>query len=664
MILKLQGGSMKKFISLLLTFVFALSLVAGASTPTETEEPVTDNETEELVYSDELRINFAMGNNARTMTYQKADPLTLPDGTTVVQGDLKPTWQYIQSQLGFTIVDTAVQDQKATEMIDFNSSTSFDDATIFGGNSIASNLMNYGAQGYFINLKDYLDQMPNVKAYLEANPNVAKAITAHDGGIYHLPYVAEIDNYARVYNGRADWVMALLDSTDMLETETETLNVSYTGYWDRHETNVITLQNEAASNGVLSQATALQVLVDYIKATYPELEKPSDLYIGGTAMYDIDELVALWRVVELSPATLSKVSTGTANPAAEISAYFVRKSKYREDTLRLLNHFDGERVHASDSYGATLFYFDGEMNYTYASDGFLDKLDYVKAMFDEGLIHSEFADLSVTDEFRKSMFFADDAEGQSQFGFMTFDWIASTTNGSEKITSFLPPVTTISDAGINDFVHYVENTRAIKPDGWSISAKADEANRNSALKLFDYMFSEEGNVAQNYSIPGALNEGGVFVGADGTEYPEFSQWLLDTAGEMKNGDVSGFLRDFMGSHLALGYQKEIGFELQYTSANGFAGWDLYTTKDVLTMSYGTDNNYLRMMPPLISLNDQEVAKLDTVAVGSDQTDQLFLYITNAESAPASADAIRTMFVDAGIEKFLDIYQGAYERMNE
>ena len=47
-----------------------------------------------------------------------------------------------------------------------------------------------------------MDQMPDVQAYLEANPNVAAAITAFDGGIYHLPYVAEIDNYARVFAGR------------------------------------------------------------------------------------------------------------------------------------------------------------------------------------------------------------------------------------------------------------------------------------------------------------------------------------------------------------------------------------------------------------------------------------------------------------------------------
>jgi len=631
-----------------------------------TTEEATETEVEEVKeveLADELRINFAMGNNSRTMTYQQASPLTLPDGTVITQGDLKATWQFIQEQVGFNIIDTAVQDQKATEMIDIAAATAFKDATVYGGNSIAGDLMNYGAQGYFINLKDYLQYMPNVKAYLEENPNVAKAITAHNGGIYHLPYVAEIDNYARTFEGRPDWVTALLDSEDMIEAESHTIEVAYEGYWDRNATNVIDLQNQAAANGVLDAETARTVLVEYIKANYPTLEKPSDLYVGSTAMYDIDELVALWRVIELSPRTLSKVTTGTAIDA-EISPFFVRKSKYREDVLRLISYFDGERVHASDSYGATLFMAEDGMQYTYADQGFLAKLDNIKAMYAEGLIHSEFSDLSVKDEFRKSMYFADNAEEQMQFGFMTFDWIASTTASNEAIHVFLPPVTTISEAGINDFIHYVENTRAIKPDGWSISAAAEEQDIHTALALFDYMFSEEGNNVQNYGIPSAWVEGQKFVGPDGKEYPMFNEWILDTALEMKNGDISGFLRDFMGSHLALGYQKEIGFELQYTSANGFAGWDLYTMKDVLTMSYGTDNNYLRMMPPLISLNEQEVAKIATVAVGTDQTDQLFLYITGADSAVGSVEDIRTMYEEAGIDTYLEVYEAAYKRMNE
>ncbi len=461
---------------LALSMVFSLAACVQTELPGEaTEAPAAAEETAEVVEeaeptvsiddlekADSLKLNFCMGNNSRTMTYQQSDPMELPDGTIISQGDLKATWQHIQSEIGIELIDTAVQDQKASEMIDIESATGFADAVIYGGNSIAEDLMNYGALGNFVNLKDYMDYMPDVKAYLEANPNVAKAVTAYDGGIYHLPYVAEIDNYARAFEGRNDWITALLDSEDALEAESHTLTVAYEGYWDRNATNVVALQNEAADGGVLTQEVALTVLKDYIAATYPGLAKPSDLYLGDTAVYDIDELIALWRVVELSPNTLSKVTTGEVVAGTEISPFFVRKSKYREDVLRLLTYFDGQRVHAGDSYGARLYLdTDGTVGYSYADPEFLEKLNYVEQWYSEGLIHSEFSDLSTKDDFRKPMFFQDTAEEQKQFGFMTFDWFASTTAGSDKIVGMLPPVTTISKAGINDFIHYVENTRAI-----------------------------------------------------------------------------------------------------------------------------------------------------------------------------------------------------------
>ncbi|MBB6479881.1 hypothetical protein [Spirochaeta isovalerica] len=657
---------MKK-IALLLSIAVVLVL-SGCSKASDSAVSESESKTMEkvdlanLVKADTLNINFAMGNNSRTMTYQKANPLTLPDGTVVSQGDLKPTWQYIEKELGLKIADNAVQDQKASEMIDIAAATSFSSDTIYGGNSIAESLMKYGAQGYLINLKDYLDYMPHVKEYLESQPNIAKAITAFDGGIYHLPYAAELGNYARAFVGRPAWVTALLDSTEALEAETHTLKVAYEGYWDRFENNVIDLQNKASKNGMLDQSTALNVLKDYIAEAHPDLDKPSDLYVGETAVYDIDELIALWRVIELSPRTLSKVSTGKVVADAEISPYFVRHSKYREDLLRMMNYFDGQRVHGSDSYAARQILEGDKVVHSYAQDSFLENLNYIQQWYQEGLIHSEFADLSIKDNFRTSMFFSDDVEGQRQFGFMTYDWFASTTAGSDKMYAFLPPVTTVTGAGINDFIHYVGNARAIKPDGWAISAKADEPQRNAALALFDYMYSEDGNNVQNYSIPEARVEGAVFKGPDGTEYPKFSQWLIDTADEFKNGDISGFLRDFMGSHLALGYQKEIGFELQYTSATGFAGWDLYTKKNVLIDDYEAENPYFRMMPPVISLNEQDVAKLGTTAIGEDQVDKIFIFITGNGTVIKTTDEIAAEFKDAGLDTYESVYTAAYKRM--
>lgn len=625
------------------------------------EEEMETEAAEDMEMADAIDVSIALGNNFRTITYQQPTPLELPDGTVISQGQLKPTWQYIQSQLGIQINDVTIQDQSAMEMIDVSAATGFDGAVVFGGNGIAESLMSYGAQGHFIRLNDYLDQMPNFSAYLEANPNIAKAVTAYDGGIYLAPYAAEIGNYARIFDARETWVLALLDSDEALEDETHTLTPAYEGYWDRHATNVVDLQNEAAG-GTLTRDIARDVLLAYIADTYPELEKPSDLYLNETAVYDIDELVALWRVIELSPNTLSKVTTGNVVEGAEISPFFVRQSDYREDALRLITYWGGQRVHGSDSYGAR-FYLDenGELQFSYAEDQFLAGVDYLADLYAEGLIHSEFADLSVSDRFRNPLYSEDDVEGHQQFGFMTFDWIASTTAANPDVVGVLPPVTTV---GSDEFIHFNENTRVIKPDGWAISSASSPEEINSALALFDFFYSELGHVTQNYGPPFGLEEGEVFVAPDGMEYPKFNQWILDTSCELKNCDMSGFLRDFMGSLIPIGYQKEIGFELQYTQNRGDDAWALWIGQDVVSTSYEAENPLFRLVPPVFSLTEQDAAKLGQLAIGEEQVDQIFLYITGADTAVASTDDLKALYLNAGLDEYIEVYRDAYARMTE
>jgi hypothetical protein len=675
---------MKKFVSSLLVATMTLGLVscAGKDLPTgssqagsnketvasessnkETDSSKTEEATEpkDLVMAKDLKINFATGNNQRTITYNQATPLKLPDGKVVSQGELKPVWQELETRLGVNFEDVTIQDQQPNEMIDIAASTGFNNANIYGGNSVAEALMSYGAQGYFVAISDYMDQLPNFNAYLDENPDIRTSITAYDGKIYHIPYVAEIGNYARMYHVRQSWVESLLDSEDAIENETATLPVHYEGYWkDHHPTNVANLQNEAAENGELTAQTARKVLLDYIKETYPSLAKPSDLYLGSGAQYDIDELIALFRVVKLHPNTLSKVSTGKVVDGAVISPYFTRHSKYREELLRLANYFGGQHVHGSDSYGAR-FYLNakGELCYSYNEDNFLKIVESLKDMYSEGLVFSEFSDLSLKDNFRDTLYSHDDVEGQTQFGFMTYDWTASTTAAGDDIIAVLPPVTTMESS--KDFVHYVENTRVVKPDGWAISSNSTEEEINAALKLFDYFFSEEGHILQNYGIPAAIDENEKFVAFDGMEYPKFSSWVLDTAEELKNGDVAAFLRDFVGALIPVGYQKEIGFELQYTNENGMKSWEIYNDAKVIQPSYTAENPELRIVPPVFSLNEQDVARINNTSISPDQVDMIFQFITSSGGID-SIDQVKQAYNEAGIDEYIKVYQEAYARM--
>lgn len=638
----------------------------------KTEELITDtNYMEPLIFQDvdvasNIKINFAMGNIKRTLTYQQDDPLTTPSGLVINKGDLKPVWQYIQDRLGFSIEDVAIQTQKASDMIsDAEDNDSFD-ATIYGGNSIADSLMNLGAQGKFINLKNYLKYTPNLTNYLNKNPSIAKAITAYDGGIYHIPYVAEVNNYARVVNIRHDWVTSLLDSTSALIEEDESLTVAYNGFWDRNKYNVITLQNNAAISGTLERDDALRILISYIKDTYPNYSKPSELYIGENALYDMDELVALWRVIKLSPNTLSRVTTGKLVPNTTITPFFLRQSNYNDEVFRLLTFLDGQKVHLVDSTSTGILFEDnyGDLKYSYAEPSFLKKLENIKNWYSEGLIKKDFFNEDDKTNFRTELFFSDENQGQKDFGFMTIDWISSTTASSEKISVILPPVTTISEANINKFIHYFENTRSIKPDGWSISATASEPEIFAALKLFDYIFSNEGSKIQNYSTPDIWIKGQVYYGPDGKAYPQFNNWIVEKAQDLKNGDVNGFLRDYMGSQLPLGYQKEMGLELQVTSEIGMKGWQLYTDKNVLTLTYDSVIQNLKLMPPIISLNVEDIKALNKAKINSSTTDLLYGYIDGTDSSLNDYTDLIQIFKDAGIDEYLRLNQIAYNRMME
>ncbi len=665
---------LKKIISVtLLTAIFTTSCGTNNVEVKEGDKVVNNNvvtnkESAENLESIELKVNIVTGNNFRTITYNQADPLELPSGEVVVAGDLKPLWSYIGNELSIEFSDVAIQDQKAVDMIQLEAATGFKSADIFGGGeggSLADLLMTYGTQGYFVDLNEHMDNMPNFSAYLEDNPGIKKVITAYDGGIYYIPYVAEINNYARVMIVRNNLTELLLDGEAM--EEDEVLTVSYEPYWSddklRNSTNVIDLQNEAAAanGGKLTAEIARNVLINYINDTY-EYTNPSELYIGVDAQYDIDEYVALLRLVKLSPNAVSFNATGEIVEGAMVQPFFVRQSKYREDLLRLANYFGGPRVYGSDAYNSPTARFiidkNGELQYSFASDDFLETLPYFKNMYAEGLISTEFSDVNNKANFRSDYFGKDSLENHNMFGFATYDWIASTSRVGDTV-GILPPLTTTSS---DEFVHYIENTRVIKSDGWAIStASTDEAIKRSVL-LFDYFFSEKGVVHQTFGTPEMIDETEMFTGPDGFEYPKMGQVVIDNAEKFTSGDYSQFLRDFVGSILPIGYQKSIGFEYQYTNESGYGMWDLYQSKNVLMPSYDSEENYYKLAPPSFSLTDQEIAKISSTNITDEQSNEIFKYITGANDA-MNPEEMKQMYIDNGLETFMEQYRASYKRQN-
>lgn len=688
---------MKKFLCALGATVALLTLAScggdgeSGSGPVESLPANQRIVKEDLTKTVELKFNLAYGNKSQTITYNQASPLTMPNGDVISSGSLKPFWRNLGSKTNTNIVDTTIQDQKASDMITTAAATGFGDATVFGGNSIGENLMGYGVSGNLFSISSLIEQdlMPNFKNYLSKNPDVKTAITAYDGNIYHVPYIAEIGEIARAFHIRESWVTKLLDGTTHTYDE-KSFTTSYEGFWKganartganggtvtpktgvsivkKTQDNIITIQNNLS---VKNGKTLADALVNYIKANY-DYTNPSELYVGAKAAYDIDELVALFRVIKANPRYL------TDNKVDQVYPFFSRQSSYREDLLRFATYFGGAKVHGSDSYTSRWYIDnDGQIQYTYSQEELYNTLTYLSQMQAEGLIYDDMYTLTNKDNFRTKLYGTDTTASPS-YGFMTFDFIASTTAEAlnEDVVACLPPVAKVNGV----WQYYIDNSRVIKPDGWAISTASTDAQIARAATVFDYIFSEEGALAQNYGIEGMIDPNGSFLGPDGvTKYPLYTSWTKDTASRVANGDLSTFLRNWIGCLMPIGYAKEIGFEYQYTSPRGFAAWKLLQESTLNIPTYagtglaGTNKNYYKLIPPVFSLTKRqsETISNETSLNSSGFFEIVFNVVRYKTTGTAPSNTVVPMtyteylkqFTDAGLNTYVTTYQQAYQAM--
>lgn len=660
-----------------------------AETVQQTEEAAGDKT--DLSEAVPLKFNIATGNKSRTMTYNQESPLTLPDGTVVTAGMLKPMWSYVEKELNSKFSDVTIQDVKANDMIQTESTSNFSGANIFGGESIAERLMFYGTEGKFVNLTERMEAgyMPNFKDYLSKNPDVKSAVTAYDGNIYHVPYIAELNQIARTFVIRESWVTGLLDAEGAAYDQSS-YDVHYNGFYvegnrrtgenggtvtpkigidivKKTDQSIIEIQNALE---VKNGETLTKALIQYIADNY-DYDNPSQLFLGEAAAYDIDEMIALMRCIKANPALL------TEGKASAVWPLFVRQSNYREDLLRLSTYFDGVKVHGADSYGAR-WYIDenGDVQYTYSEEGVYKVLQYLSMMEAEGLIYSDAYDLTEKTNYRSTLWGTDTGEAPS-FGFMTYDWIASSTADSlnPDTVVILPPVAKVNGA----WQYYLDNGRAIKPDGWAVSvAGSTEAEIQRACAVMDYFFTKEGSVLQNYGLPINLESGKTYEGPDGIQYPLFTPWVYETSNNVAKGDLSTFLRDWMGCLIPIGYQKEIGFEYQYTSERGFEGWALLQNSTTNFATYagkgitGDNPNYYKMVPPVFSLTSRQKETIsDTTSLDTDDIVEYMFNIVRYQAkgnAPQGAEVAKSYeeyaakFNERGLGIYEETYQAAYDVM--
>ncbi|MCD8372774.1 MAG: hypothetical protein LUD27_05695 [Clostridia bacterium] len=218
-------------VSVLLASTMCLGIAACDDNPSDSSTDVSTTTSD--VYATDISgvtLNLQVGHNSTTTStsfLSLGDNLTLSDGNTYAEGDMKPTWDALADALGiagFNDVyqgkDTSANLSNATQAATSESFSWSNTDIITSDLSEITSTVSKGTS--ILNLGEYLDQMPNFKAYLEANPVVEYSIVSDVDGddkvIYVAPYFDGNDDIERYVIARQDWVDILLGKDSALSS--------------------------------------------------------------------------------------------------------------------------------------------------------------------------------------------------------------------------------------------------------------------------------------------------------------------------------------------------------------------------------------------------------------------------------------------------------------
>lgn len=655
---------------------------AGNSATTTVEVVVTEVGQEDpdpivtQLYADNTTLRIGAGYDSAdtgiSFSAQIAgEGITLSNGETYHSGDLKPTWQELESRLKLKFDDVYQGNKPSAEWTYWEKQ--LEKVDIVSGTASLLNVA--GAAGKVINLADYLDVMPNFKAYLEANPIVRLSITGNvdTGAIYFSPYFDGVNDIERMPLMRIDWLQELLDGEGTFSvTETSDIDTnknrdiedaSYTAYMPTSGTlnieslnedgtktititknynaygNIIEKMNAAIEkNGKITGVEAVNMLREYIDETYDNYygTERSRLFCGYDACWDADELVALLRCV---------VAIKTDDDGNAVAGLFSRETsstKRQVDLIRFAGTLFGVRGLESRQdylYVGT----DGLLHDARQEEDTYEAMEKMNEMYAEGLII-----MSGTGESKTYL----DKDG----GFMSYDYNQTQTiyndtklnkdgDEGEKYMAIMIPVALWQDGtegGV--YMRFTESWRSVKTDAWAISAAGVEGDSDklyAALALIDYAYSEAGQILMSYGPDDfiATNSDGSYVtfNFNGKDMPVISDGCRENLTTLAAGNYTNFARQYLGSTLS--FVKSQAFEYQCTNDIGKQG----AAKISAAIALGTikhvelaltDNPWYTSVPtvlPTTTTEDQQLGELTELSssgkfCSSNQQYNVFLQI--------------------------------------
>lgn len=572
----------------------------------------------------EVGLNLAVTYQGKEyISYKQSEPYEAPNGIVYNTGDLLAGFveygKFVDAK--FTDV-TPTGGKKEADILKEAAIEGFVSADIYNGKVVDLNM--YGQEGKFVALDEYLDKMPNLKAFLAKNEALKLSLEASDGHMYYAPYFDGMDEVERGFYLRHDWVEKLLDTTPNYDTEkimdtvytpfykdgidtvvkgtTKDINKKYTG-----AENIIAIQNNLA---VKNGKNLTEALVKHIKDRYGnQYAKPSELFLSENAAYDADELVALMRCVKANPLLL------TGDAATDIAVFMPRDTGASRTTMiTTLASIWGVRGTNGDN---TLYIDkDGKLVDGAVEEDNFEAYILMNKLYQEGLILENYDTKAgeVTDWRGVYMY-------TNGTGFMTLDYNQSTTANYDskkvasstkpavqglKIRTVLPPVADWDDGVDGNFIHFSEFSRAIKTEGWGISANVlkNEEKLAAALRVIDFPYSDQGEILVTWGPSDWIDGTIEYVGPNGVEViPRISDRARKEINDLTGGNLTNYYRRYVGSTFAIGHVRHMGFEYQILNEDGLASVELINkaidsgAMDITLSTYNPEKGYFFLTPP-------------------------------------------------------------------
>ena len=212
----------KKIATAVVSIVLASSMCIGLAACGP--EPLADSQARLEVadsYASGTNLSMNVGYQNKTpygyITYQSNDALVSGEfelfGTRYAADRLKPAWAALEDELDVTFTDNFTNlssDAQIAQAISDGNLATYDVIT-GSAKEITTNAQ--ANTSLFLDLRMYLDYMPNYKAFLEANPIVQLSLTSDttNGAMYYAPYFDGNDDIEKYEIANLTWIEKLLD---------------------------------------------------------------------------------------------------------------------------------------------------------------------------------------------------------------------------------------------------------------------------------------------------------------------------------------------------------------------------------------------------------------------------------------------------------------------